>query len=150
VLAPSAAGSAEDFGGGCGRECQECRLFNEHMLMRTFLRGLLVDKAGVEAEFEVSNLDWTLVRPPMLTDPREDPHCQGASTEGGEKAHKIARADPAAFMVKELETSHMPIREPAVVIVDGNMTTYGGSRGPWSLRINWERGCCLTNYLAHF
>jgi putative NADH-flavin reductase len=25
------------------------------------------------------------------------------STEGGEKAHKIARADLAAFMVKELE-----------------------------------------------
>jgi putative NADH-flavin reductase len=27
------------------------------------------------------------------------------STEGGEKAHKIARADLAAFMVKELESS---------------------------------------------
>ena len=39
--------------------------FNEHLLMRTFLRGRLVDKAGMEAEIEGSNLDWTLVRPPM-------------------------------------------------------------------------------------
>jgi NAD(P)H-binding len=65
--------------------------------MRTFLRGLLVDKAGMEAEIEGSNLDWTLVRPPMLTDAEKTGIARVLSTEGGEKAHKIGRADLAVF-----------------------------------------------------
>ena len=51
---------------GAGESVKNAGFFNEHLLMRTFLRGLLVDKAGMEAEIESSNLDWTLVRPPML------------------------------------------------------------------------------------
>ena len=56
--------------------------------MKTFLRGLLVDKAGMEAEIEGSNLDWTLVRPPMLTDREKTGIARVLSTKGGEKAHK--------------------------------------------------------------
>ncbi len=67
---------------GAGESVKNAGFFNEHLLMRTFLRGLLVDKAGMEAEIEGSNLDWTLVRPPMLTDAREDRHCQGAEHGG--------------------------------------------------------------------
>ena len=67
---------------GAGESVKNAGFFNEHLLMRTFLRGLLVDKAGMEAEIEGSNLDWTLVRPPMLTDGREDRRCQGAEHGG--------------------------------------------------------------------
>ena len=90
---------------GAGESVKNAGFFNEHLLMRTFLRGLLVDKAGMEAEIEGSNLDWTLVRPPMLTDGEKTGVARVLSTEGGEKAHKIGRADLAAFMVQQLESS---------------------------------------------
>jgi putative NADH-flavin reductase len=90
---------------GAGESVKNAGFFNEHLLMRTFLRGLLVDKAGMEAEIEGSNLDWTLVRPPMLTDSEKTGVNRVLSTEGGEKAHKIGRADLAVFMVQQLESS---------------------------------------------
>lgn len=90
---------------GAGESVKNAGFFNKHVLMRTFLKGLLVDKAGMEAEIESSNLDWTLVRPPMLTDGKKTGVARVLSTEGGEKAHKIGRADLAAFMVQQLESN---------------------------------------------
>jgi putative NADH-flavin reductase len=87
-----------------GESIKNAGFFNEHVLMKTFLKGLLVDKAGMEAEIEGSNLDWTLVRPPMLTDVKKTGVTRVLSTEGGEKAHKIGRADLAAFMVQQLQS----------------------------------------------
>jgi len=89
---------------GAGESVKNAGFFNEHLLMRTFLRGLLVDKAGMEAEIEGSDLDWTLVRPPMLTDGEKTGIARVLSTESGEKAHKIRWADLAAFMVQQLES----------------------------------------------
>ncbi len=42
---------------GAGESVKNAGFFNERVLMRTFLRGLLVDKAGMEAEIQSSNLD---------------------------------------------------------------------------------------------
>jgi putative NADH-flavin reductase len=89
---------------GAGKSVKNAGFFNEHVLMRTLLRGLLVDKAGMEAEIAGSNLNWTLVRPPMLTDHEKTGIARVLSTESGEKAHKIGRADLAAFMVEQLES----------------------------------------------
>jgi putative NADH-flavin reductase len=89
---------------GAGDSVKNAGFFNEHLLMKTFLRGLLVDKAGMEAEIEGSNLNWTLVRPPMLTDGEKTGVVRVLSTESGEKAHKIGRADLAAFIVQQLES----------------------------------------------
>jgi len=61
--------------------------------------------AMMEAEIEGSNLDWTLVRPPMLTDAEKTGIARVLSTAGGEKAHKIGRADLAAFIVQQLESN---------------------------------------------
>jgi len=72
---------------GAGESVKNAGFFNEHVLMRTFLKGLLVDKAGMEADHEKTGIAKVL------------------STEGGEKAHKIGRADLAAFMVQQLESS---------------------------------------------
>ena len=47
----------------------------------------------MEAEIEASDLDWTLVRPPTLTDGEKTGVSRAPSREGGEKAHKIGRAD---------------------------------------------------------
>src|ERR1700719_1826541 len=82
---------------GAGESVKNAGFFNEHLLMRTFLRGLLVDKAGMEADIEGSNLCWTLVRRPMLTDGGTTGVASVLSTEGGEKAHKIGWADLAAL-----------------------------------------------------
>ena len=90
---------------GAGESVKNAGFFNKHLLMRTFLRGLLVDKAGMEAKIEGSNLDWTLVRPPMLTNVEKTGVARVLSTESGEKAHKIGRADLAAFMIQQLESS---------------------------------------------
>jgi putative NADH-flavin reductase len=90
---------------GAGESVKNAGFFNKHLLMRTFLRGLLVDKAGMEAEIQASNLDWTLVRPPMLTDREKTGVTRVLSTESGDKAHKIGRPDLAAFMVQQLESS---------------------------------------------
>jgi len=76
---------------GAGESVKNAGFFNEHLLMRTFLRGLLVDKAGMEAAIQDSNLDWTLVRPPMLTDAEKTGVARVLSTDGGEKAYKIGR-----------------------------------------------------------
>jgi putative NADH-flavin reductase len=99
---------------GAGESVKNAGFFNEHVLMRTFLKGLLVDKAGMEAKIEGSNLDWTLVRPPMLTDHVKTGIARVLSTEGGEKAHKIGRVDLAAFMVQQLE-SHQYVRQAVTV-----------------------------------
>ena len=99
---------------GAGESVKNAGFFNEHLLMRTFLKGLLVDKAGMEAEIEGSNLDWTLVRPPMLTNAEKTGVARVLSTEGGEKAHKIGRADLAAFMVQQLE-SGLYVRQAVTV-----------------------------------
>lgn len=73
------------------------------ILTKTFLRGSTVDKAAMERGVEASGLDWTIVRPAILTD--------GPATSGDvrvfdpmtrEKAHKIARADLAAWLVAQL------------------------------------------------
>jgi hypothetical protein len=75
---------------GAGESVKNAGFFNERVFMPTFLRGLLVDKAGMETEIE-GNLDWTLVRSPMLTDREKTGVARVLSTEGGEKAHKIWR-----------------------------------------------------------
>ena len=99
---------------GAGESVKNAGFFNKHLLMKTFLRGLLVDKAGMEAEVKGTNLDWTLVRPPMLTDGEKTGVARVLSPESGEKAHKIGRADLAAFMVQLLE-SRLYVRQAVTV-----------------------------------
>jgi putative NADH-flavin reductase len=78
---------------GAGESVKNAGFFNEHLLMRTFLKGLLVDKAGMEAKIDIARV---------------------LSTESGEKAHKIGRADLAAFIVQQLE-SHQYVRQAVTV-----------------------------------
>ena len=77
----------------------------EHVLMPTFLRGAVKDKAGMESAVEATDLDWILVRPPFLTDGELTGKVRVFSPENQEKAHKISRKDLAAFMLKQLSNS---------------------------------------------
>jgi len=88
------AAVAEDFSGGAGESVKNAGSVNDHLLMRTFLRGSAGRQAGMKPEIQAAT--WTgRSFGPMLTDTRR-PGCQVLSPEGSEKAHKDRRADLAA------------------------------------------------------
>ncbi|MEZ0067320.1 putative NADH-flavin reductase [Streptacidiphilus sp. MAP12-20] len=81
-------------------------------LVKAALRGHYADLAAMEDEVRASGLDWTLVRPPQLTDkPLTGTYrtALGRNLKGGTK---ISRADCAQLMLRTLS---MPESERAVV-----------------------------------
>lgn len=72
------------------------------VLLKTFLRGSTVDKAAMERVVETSGLDWTIARPAVLNDDPATGGVRAFDPATGEKAHKISRADLAAWLVTEL------------------------------------------------
>lgn len=74
----------------------------ERLLLKTVLRGATPDKAALEAEVETSGLDWTVVRPAVLTDDEPIGAVRVVEPISGEKARKISRADLASFIVAQL------------------------------------------------
>ena len=102
---------------GEGESRESAGFFYEHLLMPTFLRGAMKDKAGMEAEVEASDLDWVLVRPPMLTDGEAIGNVKVVSAGSGEKVHKISRADLAAFMLHQL-TGNEYLRQAVTVATE--------------------------------
>lgn len=75
----------------------------EHLIMPTLLRGAMKDKEQMEPVVEASNLDWTLVRPGHLVDGEATGKIITFEPGSGQTAHKITRADVAAFMLQLLE-----------------------------------------------
>ena len=73
----------------------------ERFLLPTFLRGEGKDKGAMESTVEASGLDWIIVRPPFLTDGSATGHTEVFDASTDEKAHKITRADLAAFTVAQ-------------------------------------------------
>jgi len=78
--------------------------FYERLLVATFLRGADQDKTAMEGAVEASELDWVILRPAILTDAPATGNVRVFEAETGENAHKITRADLAAFMVAQLTT----------------------------------------------
>jgi putative NADH-flavin reductase len=82
------------------------------LLRKTLLRNVADDSAEMEHIVKASALDWTIVRPPRLTNgPRRqrygiaDDHLPQGSSGG---AATISRADVADFLLNELELpSHL-------------------------------------------
>ena len=75
--------------------------FYKHFIMPTLLRGVMKDKASMEATVEHSQLDWTIVRPAGLRD--GDPKgIHIVSPETAEKVRFITRADVATFLLDQL------------------------------------------------
>ena len=74
----------------------------EHLIMPTLLKGTMADKERMEPEVEASGLEWTLVRPGHLVDGEASGKITFFEHGRGETAHKITRADVAAFMLDAL------------------------------------------------
>ena len=79
--------------------------FYERLLVSTFLRGADKDKAAMESNVESSGLDWIILRPAILNDEPATGNVRVFSAENEEKAHKITRADLAAFMIAQLSNN---------------------------------------------
>ena len=75
------------------------------LLLATFLRGDSKDKAAMESAVTGSALDWVILRPPFLTDDPAQGPVRVFEPATGETAHKITRADLAAFMVAQLASN---------------------------------------------
>ncbi len=77
--------------------------FYDYVLLPTFLRGSTKDKADMEADIaHATDIDWTVVRPAVLTDGEATGQVRVFPPDGKQTVHKIARADVAAFMVAQL------------------------------------------------
>ena len=86
----------------------------ERLMVATYLRGADKDKKAMEAAVEASDLDWVILRPAILTDDPATGRVRVFDPESGDKAHKITRADLAAFMVAQL-TDDTHLRQAVTV-----------------------------------
>lgn len=85
---------------GVGDSRENTSFLYEHIFMPVFLRGIIEDKNNMEAAVKKSDLEWVIVRPPVLND-----HAATGAVHifaRGEEAHKITRADLAQFLVDQL------------------------------------------------
>jgi putative NADH-flavin reductase len=74
-----------------------------YLLGRLFFPRILADAAAMESIFEESRLDWTIVRPPELTD---KPYTGRYRMREGHLpllGFRISRADVADFIIKAVE-----------------------------------------------
>ena len=88
-----------------GDSAPQAGFFYEYLMVPTFLHGAIKDKNAMEAEVSASHVDWTLVRPPVLSDSDATGHIRIVSHD--EVAHKITRADLAQFLVDQLGLLHL-------------------------------------------
>jgi len=81
-----------------------------YMLGKLLFPGIVADASVMEEIFEKSGLDWTMVRPPELTD---KPYTGTYRVREGHLPRfgfKISRADVADFMIRTVE-NHSAIRK---------------------------------------
>ncbi len=88
---------------GVGDSRANLPFFTKYIIVSVFLRHAFADHERQEAIVRQSSLDWTIVRPPHLTDsPRTGVYRHGFPTTDTRIKGKISRADVADFMLKQL------------------------------------------------
>jgi putative NADH-flavin reductase len=79
-----------------------------HLIGRLFFSGVVSDSAAMERVFLQSNLDWTIVRPPQLTDGPFTGKYRVRLGHLPRFGFKVSREDVADFFVKSLEQTELP------------------------------------------
>jgi putative NADH-flavin reductase len=74
-----------------------------YLLGRLFFSTIVADASAMERVFEKSGLDWTMVRPPQLTDKPYTGRYRVGVGRLPVFGFKISRADVADFMIKAAE-----------------------------------------------
>jgi putative NADH-flavin reductase len=75
------------------------------VLLRTLLKNVSRDQAAQERQVEASGLDYTIVRPPFLTNGAATGRYRVALDGLPARWSAISRADVAAFMVEQLDAA---------------------------------------------
>jgi putative NADH-flavin reductase len=86
---------------GVGESFNEMPPFGK-LFFRTLLRGIYADKAKADDTIRASKLEWTIVRPVMLTNGPRTGSYRVAEHLPLHGMPKINRADVADFMIREL------------------------------------------------
>jgi putative NADH-flavin reductase len=73
------------------------------LLRRTLLRNVVVGSGAMEQIVAASNLDWTIVRPPRLTNGPLTERYQIADNRFPSGKRRLSRADVAHFLLDELK-----------------------------------------------
>ncbi|HXO76542.1 MAG TPA: NAD(P)H-binding protein, partial [Puia sp.] len=88
--------------------------FAEKYIVQKLLRHMYADLRQMEALIKKSDLDWTIIRPPQLTDKPATGHYRTAINSFLKNCLKISRADVAHFMIHEANSQ--PIYKAIVEI----------------------------------
>ena len=81
-----------------------------YLLGRLFFARTVADASAMERVFRESNLDWTMVRPPELTDKAYTGKYRVREGHLARFGFKVSRADVADYMIKTAE-NHSSIRK---------------------------------------
>ena len=101
-------------------------------LRKTFLRNIADDAAAMERIVEASEIDWTVARPPRLTDgPLTERYgaADGHLPPGAGGAATISRADVAHFLLNEAERPAHVRQVVGIASTKGARTRETGSTG---------------------
>lgn len=87
-----------------------------YLVAPILLRNVSADHADKEQIIRDSGLDWTIVRPPRLTDgPKTGTYRHGEDIRARQIVPRISRADVADFMIAQLNDAAYLHRAPAIM-----------------------------------
>lgn len=88
---------------GVGDSREQVKLVYNLLMVPVFLRNVYADKETQEQRIRESHLDWTIVRPGLLTDgPRTARYRVALGTAEVPTHPEISRADVADFLLKQI------------------------------------------------
>lgn len=100
---------------GVGESRANLGFFTKYIIVSIFLRHAFADHERQEAAVKQSSLDWTIVRPPYLTDgPLTGTYRHGFPITDTRIKGRISRADVADFMLKQLTDDTYVHQTPGV------------------------------------
>ncbi len=96
-------GSAGALPGSLDKQPEWRRWMVENILYKTVLKWPVAEQVSQYATLSHSNLDWTMVMPPMLTNGPARGHFRIDGDALPRNGSKIARADVAEFMMQQID-----------------------------------------------
>lgn len=87
----------------------------KYVIVPLYLRRAFADHARQEERIEASDLDWTIVRPPSLTDtPASGAYHYGERFDGRTTRLEVSREDVARFMLAQVSDATFLRRRPTI------------------------------------
>jgi putative NADH-flavin reductase len=99
IIALGSAGALPD---SLDKQPEWRRWIIQNIVYTTFLKWPVAEQISQYATLSASNLDWTMVMPPMLTNGRARGHCRIDGEALPPNGSKISRADVADFMMQQI------------------------------------------------